>query len=175
MQIFERQIHLRLKRYIASLLRRADDVEDIVQESFLKVLEAGSKGEIRYEAAYLYRTARNLSLNRLTRKSGRAMESIEDLADSDVLIQTAGLEEEVMGQQRFEAFCRAAAVLPEQCRRVLILRKVYGLSQLEVAERLGISPSTVEKHLAKGLLRCSEYMENHGHAANHSRTVKAKS
>jgi RNA polymerase sigma-70 factor (ECF subfamily) len=170
----EKQLHLSLKRYITSLLRRPEDAEDIAQESFLKVLEAGSKGKIRYEKAYLYRTAHNLALNNLTRKSNQPMDSIEDLLDSDVLTQGRSLEDDVIGQEHFELFCKAAAALPEQCRRVLMLRKVYGLSQAEVAARLGISISTVEKHLAKGLLRCSEYMESRGYPAQTVLQVKRK-
>ena len=57
-------------------------------------------------------------------------------------------------------FCRAVGGLPEQCRRAFILKKVYGLSQQEIADRLSISQSTVEKHIAKGLLMCREYMES---------------
>ena len=90
------------------------------------------------------------------------VDSIEDFVDPDVLTQSANLEDDVMAQRRFELFCRAAAELPEQCRRVLILRKVYGYSQQEVAEQLGIAISTVEKHLAKGLVRCSQFMASHG-------------
>lgn len=174
MQVPEQQLLVRLKRYLSSFLRRPEDAEDIAQESFLKVLEAGSKGEIRYEKAYLYRTARNLALNSLSKKSNQAMDSIEDFLDSDVLAQAASLEDDIIAQQHFELFCRAAAALPEQCRRVLILRKVYGLSQLEVAQRLGISVSTVEKHLAKGLLRCSQYLESQGYPAQDTGRVKVK-
>jgi len=160
-----KELHTRLKRYLSRLLRRAEDVEDIAQESFLKVLEAGSKGEIRYPKAYLYRTARNLAFNSLARKSNTVVDSIEDFLDPDVIHQSTALEDDVAAQRRFELFCRAAAELPEQCRRVLILRKVYGFSQQEVAEQLNISISTVEKHLAKGMVRCSQYMANHGDGA----------
>jgi RNA polymerase sigma factor (sigma-70 family) len=155
------QLHARLRRYLSRLLKRPEDIEDVVQESFLKVLEAGSKGEIHYPQAYLYRTARNLALNSLNRKSNRVVDSLEDLFDPDVLVQGISLEDDVALQKRFELLCRAAAELPEQCRRVLILRKVYGFSQQEVAQQLGISVSTTEKHLAKALVRCSQFMISH--------------
>jgi len=153
-------LNTKLKRYLSRILKRQEDVEDIAQEAFVRVLEAGSKGEIHYHKAYLYRTARNLALNSLARKSNLLEDYIEDLPDPDVFTDSTGPEEEVTGQQRFELFCRAAAELPEQCRRVLVLRKVYGLSQKEVADRLDISVSTVEKHLAKGLLLCAAHMQS---------------
>lgn len=167
-----KDLHTRLKRYLSRLLRRPEDVEDVAQESFLKVLEAGSKGEIRYPQAYLYRTARNLAFNSLARKDNKIVDSIEDFLDPDVLQQSAPLEDDVAAQRRFELFCRAAAELPEQCRRVLILRKVYGFSQHEVAEQLGITISTVEKHLAKGLVRCSQFMAGHGDNAGATQPLR---
>lgn len=153
-------LNIRLKRYLARWLKRPEDIEDVIQESFLKVLEAGSKGEIHYSNAYLYRTAHNVALNMLSKKSYHVMEYMEDFVDETVLPNETSIETAVAGQQRFEQFCQAAAQLPEQCRKVLILRKVYGFSQQEVAERLGISISTVEKHLTKGLVRCADYLKN---------------
>jgi RNA polymerase sigma-70 factor (ECF subfamily) len=52
--------------------------------------------------------------------------------------------------------------LPPLCRRVFVLRKVYKLSHTEIAEVLGVSHSTIEKHVAKGLLRCRDYLREHG-------------
>ncbi|MFA5629925.1 MAG: RNA polymerase sigma factor [Porticoccaceae bacterium] len=155
------KLEARLKAYLGRILKRPEDVEDITQESFARVLEAGSKGKIEYPKAYLYRTARNLALNAVTKKSYQLEDFIEDLQDSTVIEDEVTLEDQVIAQRRFELFCRATAELPDQCRRVLILCRVYGLSMREVSERLGISISTAEKHLAKGLLRCAAYMENH--------------
>jgi RNA polymerase sigma-70 factor (ECF subfamily) len=158
------ELQQKLKRFIRRFLKQPEDVEDIAQESFIRVLEAGSQGKIDYPKAYLYRTARNLAFNKLTSSAHQLVDAIEDLPDADVLASTTTLEDEIGAQRRFELFCRAVAQLPEQCRTVLILRKVYGLSQREVADQLGIAVSTVEKHLAKGLLRCADYMNRHEQA-----------
>jgi RNA polymerase sigma-70 factor (ECF subfamily) len=165
------QLHARLKRYLGRLLKSPEDVEDVAQESFMRVLEAGSRGNIQHPKAYLYRAARNLALNTLARKSHQLVDSIEDMEESDVLMGEASTETDVIARQRFELFCQAAAQLPEQCRNVLILRKVYGFSQQEVAARLGISVSTVEKHLAKGLARSARFMDSREQGAP-TRTAK---
>lgn len=154
------KLRKRLRRYLGRYLGRVEDAEDVAQESFVRVLEAAAKGEIRYPQAYLYRTARNLAFNLKARKFNLVEDSLEDLASPDVMDDSeVGPEARVMAQRRFELFCRAAASLPPQCRRVLVLRKVYGLSQREVAARLDISVSTVEKHLAKALSRCAQYLD----------------
>jgi RNA polymerase sigma-70 factor (ECF subfamily) len=153
------QFYDKLKRYLQRMLKRPQDVEDIAQEAFVRVLEAGSKGEIHYQQAYLFRTAHNLALNALARKSNLLETSMADFADLDVVMESVTLDETVATQQRFERFCHIAASLPNQCRQVLVLRKVYGLSQQEVAARLGISVSTVEKHLAKGMVRCAAQLQ----------------
>jgi len=54
--------------------------------------------------------------------------------------------------------CEAVAGLPPQCRRVYLMRKVYGMSHKEIAGQLGIAVSTVEKHLIKGVKLCDRYV-----------------
>lgn len=157
------RLRARLRRYLARYLRRREDAEDVVQESFTRVLEAAAKGEIRYPQSYLYRTARNLAFNLKARKFNQVERPLADSASPDVIPDVvdeaeSDPEDRVMAQRQFELFCRAAASLPAQCREVLVLRKVYGLSQREVATRLGIAISTVEKHLAKALRRCAQDM-----------------
>jgi len=152
------ELYGRLKGYLRRFLRRPEDIEDVVQDSFLKTLEAATKGEIQHPSSYLYTTARNLAINKLTRNYYELFDFIENFPEDMALLETVSLEDEAISSERLMLFCRVAAQLPEQCRKVLILRKVYGYSQHEVAEQLEISVSTVEKHLVKGMLRCTEFM-----------------
>lgn len=148
----------RLKAYIARFLPVKEDVDEIAQEAFLRVLQAESKWVIKHPKAYLYRAARNLALNKLNSTSYQVTEYLEELLGAEAAMESITLERQAMSKQQFESFCRAVAQLPEQCRRVLVYRKVYGYSQREVAEKLGISISTVEKHLVKGMARCAKYL-----------------
>lgn len=153
------QLYGRLKGYLRKFLKSREDIEDVVQDSFLKTLEAATKGEIQYPSSYLYTTARNLALNKLTRNYHELFDFIENFPADMSLLESVSLEEHAISTERLLLFCRVASQLPEQCRKVLILRKVYGYTQDEVAEQLGISVSTVEKHLVKGMVRCTEFME----------------
>ena len=71
-------------------------------------------------------------------------------------------DQQIDARRRFESFCTAVDRLPPVCRRVFVLRKVYRLSHAEIAMVLGLSHSTIEKHVAKGLLRCRDYLRETG-------------
>jgi RNA polymerase sigma factor (sigma-70 family) len=153
-----------LKRFIARFLSRPQDVEDVVQEAYLRAFGAVKSGEdVRSPKAFLFRIAKNVALNELATKSRRLTDYIEDSTAQDVIDKGSSAEDQVMGQEKLAMFCGAVASLPEQSRRAFLMRKVYGLSHKEISERLGISISTVEKHVASGLLRCSAYLREGGY------------
>jgi len=136
------------------------DVDDILQDAFMRSYEAAGKASVRNPRAFLLRTASPLALNHVPRASNKLNVQTEDLALPEVYQLTAeSPDPQSDANQRFVTFCRAVGGLPEQCRHAFILKKVYSLSQREIAERLGITPSTVEKHIAKGLMMCREYLE----------------
>lgn len=153
-----------LKRFIARFFSRPQDVEDVVQEAYLRAFGAVKSGEdVRSPKAFLFRIAKNVALNELATKSRRLTDYIEDSTAQDVIDKGSSAEDQVMGQEKLAMFCGAVASLPEQSRRAFLMRKVYGLSHKEISERLGISISTVEKHVASGLLRCSAYLREGGY------------
>jgi RNA polymerase sigma-70 factor (ECF subfamily) len=159
-----------LKRFISRLLPQAHDVDEIAQETFLRAFAAEASEEVLLPRAYLYRIARNLALNEKARLATHKTDHMEDFPDPDVLgsDNKPDSAEEVDGKRKMAIFAEAISALPPQCRQVFLLRKVHGLSQKAVAERLDISPSTVEKHVALGLLRCSEYMRQRGYELSSS-------
>jgi DNA-directed RNA polymerase specialized sigma24 family protein len=65
-------------------------------------------------------------------------------------------------RRRFESFCAAVDRLPPLCRRVFVLRKVFRLSHAQISELLNVSHSTIEKQVAKGLVRCRDYSRELG-------------
>ena len=161
-----------LKRYIARFVHHPQDIEDIVHETFLRTYAAEIKTQIQSPKAFLFRTARNLSLKHLSKSSFKLTDYLGDMELSEVLIDEVSTENRVEAEEKFAVFCKAVRQLPSQCRRAYILRKVYGLSHKEIAEHLDISTNTVEKHLANGILRCSEFMRNYGYPVVETRSSK---
>lgn len=149
---------------IVGRIVRPDDIEDIVQETFLHSFAASNRQQIDNPRAFMVKTARNLALNHIGRAEQRLNQSIEELVGLDGEFEelTPSLESQHQSAEEFLVFCRAVADLPLVCRKVFILKKVYGLSQKEIASYLDISESTVEKHVAKGLLLTADYMASHG-------------
>jgi RNA polymerase sigma factor (sigma-70 family) len=146
-----------LSRTVGKIVR-PHDIEDILQETYLRSFEAVGKRAIQHPRSFMFKTARNIALNHATRAGQRLTDHVADFSSLNVSLETGAIEAEVENRQRFLLFCRAVRDLPLQCRRVFLLKKVYGFSQKEIAAYLGLSESTVEKHIAKGLYMCTQYM-----------------
>jgi RNA polymerase sigma factor (sigma-70 family) len=153
-----RQYESSLKRFISRFLPKAQDIEDVAQETFLRAYVTEQGRAIEQPKSFLFRIAKNVALNQLARKSNQIIVHLEDLGLVDVLSTEATVEDELQARQTLGLHCEAVAALPPQCRRVYLLRKVYGLSHKDIAKRMGIAVSTVEKHLVKGMEECDRYV-----------------
>jgi RNA polymerase sigma-70 factor (ECF subfamily) len=151
-----------LHRYLRKFTSAAEDVEDLVQETYVRMYALRDYRAIDSPQALLFRIAHNTAVERARRQSTQATDSVADFESLNVYSTEAPADEQVDSRRRFESFCAAVDHLPPLCRRVFVLRKVYRLSHDEIAEVLGVSHSTIEKHVAKGLLRCRDYMREIG-------------
>lgn len=145
-----------LKMFISRYIRRPQDIDDIAQETFIRAFKAEQKGTIEYPKAYIYRIARNLALETLAKKSTRLTDFIEDSVMDHTLISETNVEEQVNTLERLDKVKLAIAELPPQCQKVFIMHKVYGFKYKEIAHQLGVSVSTVEKHIMTGLKKCRD-------------------
>jgi len=148
-----------LKKFLARFFSEHQDIEDVAQEAYLRAYVAEQSKDIEQPKAYLFRDAKNIALTKLTKKSRQITDYIADLSDSVVIGSEAATEDEVEAEQTLGIYCEAVAALPEKCRQVYLLRKVHGLSHREIAERMELSISSVEKYLLKGVLACRSYVQ----------------
>ena len=151
-----------LKRFVERFLYNSQETEDILQEAFLQTWRIEKKIAITAPKAYLFRVCRNLALKTMKKKSHHIIEYIEEMAPDDLASNVGSVEDAVDVSNRLRVFEDALSSLSPQCKKAFLLRKVYGYSQKEIARRLKITVSTVEKHIAKGLQQCGAYMEKEG-------------
>ena len=152
-----------LKKFLKGFLYQDQDIEDVVQETYIKACNAERKKDIEHPKAYLFSIAKNLALNELGRKSRKMTDFIEECEAANMAEPSESLEEHLQAEESVTHYCNAVSQLPERCRRVYLLRKVHGLSHKEIAACLDISLSAVAKHLSKGMLSCQKYIEQAGH------------
>jgi RNA polymerase sigma factor (sigma-70 family) len=145
-----RSERLALKQYIGRMVRNRGDGEDIVQEAFVRTWRALSAGNVRYPRAVLYRTARNLALNHIrdarVRNSDAARTTLNDIHDC----ASANAEDAHIAGEDTVICRRVFERLPPRCREALALRVIDELSYAEMSSRMGLSISTIEKHIARG-------------------------
>jgi len=150
-----------IKRFVSRFLFRQQDIDDVTQEAFLKAYNAEQVKEIEHPKAYLFQIARNVALQGLRQKSSQIADHIVDFDENAITGYEGSVEAAMETEEYLGAFCEAAAQLTPRCRRVFLMRKVYGFSYKEITERLGISLSTAEKHMRNGMLQTSAYMREH--------------
>ena len=127
--------------------------EDVVHDAYVRVLERSSDTPIEQPRAFLYRTALNLVIDGHRRNALRQCEPLEVL-DSEARFAPCSPHTSHDQGQRLEMLDRALAELPTACRDSFLLRKLEGLSHLQIAARLGISRSLVEKHIVNAMKHC---------------------
>lgn len=127
------------------------DVDDVIQESYAILASLESVDHIRTPRTYFFQVAKTAVLQTLRRSR---MVSLDALAEADALqipSDAPDPEQIAADRQELRRVEVLIAALPTRCREVFLLRKIQGLSQRDVAESLGLSESTVEKHIIKAL------------------------
>ena len=138
----------KLRRY---LLRRTDSVqeaEDILQETYCRLLEHAAPAQIESPRSFLFRVAINLLIDQ--QRSRKKKQNID--APLDVSYEQLNYSELQMTYEK------ALSVLPAVCQRVFILCRHEGLTTADIAIRLNISQRMVQKHLAKAVKHFSQHL-----------------
>ena len=151
-----------LRAYLLKRFPSLPDHDDLVQETYTRVLRAREAGRLTQTKPFLFTAARNLAIDMFRRRRTAAHEAIDEFEALPMLEETPDVVATMERQQRLDALVEAVASLPPRCREVMMLRHLEGLSYKAIAERLGISPETVKVHMMKGVRSCTAYFKQQG-------------
>jgi RNA polymerase sigma factor (sigma-70 family) len=147
-----RKFRAPLERFFEKRLgRRQAEIDDLVQEVFLRLAGGGKIESVEQPEAYLFRTAANVLNDRWRRSTARAAEAHEPYDDAmhGSARETLSPERALLGAQALEQLVAALYELPERTRVVWALYHLEDLTHTEIARRLGITVSTIEKHISR--------------------------
>ena len=158
-----------LRSYLHGRFPAVRDVDDVVQESYLRIWRARAAQPIASAKAFLFAIARHLAVDDAHRSRRRQEIALGDSACPDVIDEKPNAAETLSYNEKVCLLADVLARLPTRCREVVVLRKLNGLSQKEVAAQLGLSERTVENQLARGMKRCEAMVLRQGHRTLFSR------
>ncbi len=138
------------------------DVEDVVQESYIRVWRRQLLRPLASARSFLYQVARNLAIDTLRREAVSPLDPTSATAALAVPDCKPDAAELACTSEEFEILLEAIEALPPRCREVVVLRKICGLSPQEIALKLGMSQGTVHIHGAKGVRRCEAFLRQRG-------------
>lgn len=151
-----------LRAWLTSKYDSQIEVDDVIQEALVKVLVAREHEDLKSPKAYFFAVARNLAIDHLRKRKLVCTESLTDREAMEVLDEAEPVEERVALNHELEILTEAIQSLPERCRRVFTLSKVYGMTYNEIASEMGITFNTVSAQISIGLSKCAEHMRRHG-------------
>ena len=162
---FANEVHRhesQLKSYLRGTFPAVRDLDDVVQESYLRVWRVRALQPIQSAKAFLFTVARRLALDSLRHGRVSPIIAVPDLAGLDVMAEGASSAETASTNEEIALMAEALDALPPRTREVIVLRKFQHLPQKEVARRLGISELTVQEQVYRGLRRMEKSLTKRG-------------
>lgn len=153
-----RGFYAEILHFLRKRMDNASDAADMTQDVFTQWLGYSDRAKVEQPRAFLFQMARNLLSDHWRRQKVRhaALEteaSDEAAADNDPL-------DHAQQAQRLEQLREVLAELSPRRREALMLHRFEGLTQAQIAERMDISVSMVEKHIAAALLQCKQRLDS---------------
>jgi RNA polymerase sigma factor (sigma-70 family) len=155
----DRRFRVPLIRYFAKRIREAYDVDDLVQEVFIRLVRQAAIESVQQIDSYVFQTAANVIRDRARRQAVRHHREHEELSESTQPTNDLSPERVLLGTEQLDCAIAALNELPENTRRVFLLRRYEGMRQEEIAMHLGISVSGVRFHMEKAKAHLARRLE----------------
>lgn len=150
MEDIYRRFRSPLERFFRKRVRERHEIDDLVQEVFTR-LAGKTESSVQEPEAYIFQIAANLLRDRARRGIFRRSANEQYIEENRDSFDVITPERVLLAKQRVAELKIALAELPERTRFVLLLQRYEGMTYREIAERLGVSVSSVEKHMIKAI------------------------
>lgn len=127
------------------------DVDDIVQETYAILATKASVEGIAHPKTYAFQVAYSVILQQLRQSRVVPIAAVADFSAIEAEIDEPSPEQTLLARDELARVRRAIDALPRQTRAAFVMRRIEGLSQQEIAQRMNLSENTVEKHIARGI------------------------
>jgi len=149
------------------------EIDDVIQETYTRLFQAESVAHIHDAKNYAFQVAGSVVIDHLRRMKVVPIASVPSMDYLEVRSDEPSPERQVIDRDELTRLAEMIARLPGKIRDVFLLRRVHGFSQREVAAKLSLAESTVEKHMARGFLIMSEYYGHGGNVPSHPSNSRA--
>jgi RNA polymerase sigma-70 factor (ECF subfamily) len=140
-----------LMQYLQHNWRNRSDIADLQQEVYLRVYRAAQDGLPERPRQFVFATARNLLVDRVRHQTVVPIEAMADLEALETAADNPGPDRVTEARDELRHMQNALDRLPPQCRQVVVLARIEGLSRREIADRMGLAEPTVANYLARGI------------------------
>jgi RNA polymerase sigma-70 factor (ECF subfamily) len=141
-----------LYRYLRGLVRSGDDVAELVQETYFRIMRHSKALEFETVArAYLFRTATNVAREYYRRRRARRADQHVALEDPDTLIDTCAPQEHAIWEEALSVVRVALQDMPHELRDVFVLHRFQQQTYSEIANALGVSTRTIERRMSQAM------------------------
>jgi RNA polymerase sigma factor (sigma-70 family) len=141
------RLHRPLRRFFAAYRLSAEDAEDLAQEVFLRLTRPGQIDGLRDPEAFAFTLARNLVRDRARRLQTRCSNSSVAVEELNLPCSRPTPDQAIEHYERLQSADTALASLKPSTRAAFLMHRVDGLGYSDVAARMGVSVSMVEKHI----------------------------
>jgi RNA polymerase sigma-70 factor (ECF subfamily) len=146
-----------VRAYLSNRFPWLQEQDDVIQESYARVLRAHESRPINHVRAFFFSTAHNAAIDLFRRRGRNEHLELGDFGELPLLDETPGAGEVMDQVLRRQTLAEALESLPERCREVVRLRFQENLSYKEIAGRLGVTTDTVKVQLGRGIRRCAKF------------------
>jgi RNA polymerase sigma factor (sigma-70 family) len=147
-----------LMQFLRHNWRDESDIEDLLQDVYIRVYESSRKAIPDKPKAFVFQTARNLIANRVRDRRVVPMDAVADLDALGVAIDAPGPDQSLLARDELRRLSEAIDTLPPRYRDVVVMRRIKDFSRREIATRLGLTEASVSVYLTEGMYALADIL-----------------